>query len=169
MDKGLTEERIAEIPNYEFSEVLTKREKLALKLAEKMGIEHQAVDDDFMTLLRSEFSDAEIVELSIVISICIGWGRLLSVFKVEEAEECFHQAIKIAHKQQAKSWELRAVMSLARLWRSQGKRQEAHKLLLDMYSWFTEGFDTADLKDARALLEVLGTRREEASINRSLS
>jgi len=86
MDKGLTEERIAEIPNYELSEVLTKREKLALKLAEKMGIEHQAVDDDFMTLLRSEFSDAEIVELSIVISICIGWGRLLSVFKVEEAE-----------------------------------------------------------------------------------
>jgi alkylhydroperoxidase family enzyme len=86
MDKGLTEERIGEIPNYEFSEVLTKREKLALKLAEKMGIEHPAVDDDFMILLRSEFSEAEIVELSIVISICIGWGRLLSVFKVEEAE-----------------------------------------------------------------------------------
>jgi alkylhydroperoxidase family enzyme len=85
MDKGLTEERIAEIPNYEFSEVLTRREKLALKLAEKMGIEHKAVDDDFMTLLRSEFSEGEIVELSIVISICIGWGRLLSVFKVEEA------------------------------------------------------------------------------------
>jgi alkylhydroperoxidase family enzyme len=86
MDKGLTEERIAEIPNYEFSEVLSRREKLALKLAEKMSIEHQAVDDDFMTLLRNEFSEAEIVELSIVISICIGWGRLLSVFKVEEAE-----------------------------------------------------------------------------------
>ena len=86
MDKGLTEERIAEIPNYEFSQVLTRREKLALKLAEKMGIEHQAIDDEFMTLLRSEFSEAQIVELSIVISICIGWGRLLSVFKVEEAE-----------------------------------------------------------------------------------
>ena len=86
MDKGLTEERIAEIPNYEFSEVLSRREKLALKLAEKMGIEHAAVDDDFMDLLRREFSEAEIVELSIVISICIGWGRLLSVFKVEEAE-----------------------------------------------------------------------------------
>ncbi|MGH7913569.1 MAG: carboxymuconolactone decarboxylase family protein [Candidatus Binataceae bacterium] len=86
MDKGLTEERIAEIPNYEFSPVLTRREKLALKLADKMGTEHQAVDDDFMTLLRGEFSEAEIVELSIVISICIGWGRLLSVFKVEEAQ-----------------------------------------------------------------------------------
>ena len=86
MDKGLTEERIAEIPNYEFSQVLTRREKLALKLAEKMGIEHQAVDDAFMTLLQNEFSDPEIVELSIVISICVGWGRLLSVFKVEEPE-----------------------------------------------------------------------------------
>ena len=62
MDKGLTEERIAEIPNYEFSQVLTRREKLALKLAEKMGIEHQAIDDEFMTLLRSEFSEAEMVE-----------------------------------------------------------------------------------------------------------
>jgi alkylhydroperoxidase family enzyme len=86
MDKGLSEERIAEIPNYEFSQVLTRREKLALKLAEKMGIEHQAVDDAFMTLLQNEFSDPEIVELSIVISICVGWGRLLSVFKVEEPE-----------------------------------------------------------------------------------
>jgi alkylhydroperoxidase family enzyme len=86
MDKGLSEERIAEIPNYEFSQVLTRREKLALKLAEKMGIEHQAVDDAFMTLLQNKFSDPEIVELSIVISICVGWGRLLSVFKVEEPE-----------------------------------------------------------------------------------
>jgi alkylhydroperoxidase family enzyme len=86
MDKGLNEERIAEIPNYEFSQVLTRREKLALKLAEKMGIEHQAVDDAFMTLLQNKFSDPEIVELSIVISICVGWGRLLSVFKVEEPE-----------------------------------------------------------------------------------
>ncbi|HTY54249.1 MAG TPA: hypothetical protein VMB26_03560 [Candidatus Binataceae bacterium] len=84
MDKGLTEERIAEIPNYEFSTVLSRREKLALKFAEKMGIEHQAVDEAFMGLLRSEFSEAEIVELSIVIGVCVGWGRLLSVLKVEE-------------------------------------------------------------------------------------
>jgi alkylhydroperoxidase family enzyme len=86
MDKGLNEERIAEISNYEFSQVLTRREKLALKLAEKMGLDHTAVDDNFMALLRSEFSEAEIVELSIVVSICIGWGRLLSVFKVEETD-----------------------------------------------------------------------------------
>ena len=84
MDRGLTEERIAEIPNYEFSSVMTQREKLALKFADKMGTEHQAVDDAFMELLRTEFSEAEIVELSVVIGICIGWGRLLSVFRVEE-------------------------------------------------------------------------------------
>lgn len=85
MDKGLTEDKIKEIDNYEISEVLTRREKLALKYAEKMGIEHQSIDDKFIGLLHEEFSEAEIAELSIVISVCIGWGRLLSVFKVEEA------------------------------------------------------------------------------------
>jgi predicted ATPase len=72
-----------------------------------------------------------------------------------EAEACFHQAISIAQKQQAKSWELRAATSLARLWQQQGKRQEAHDLLAPVYNWFTEGFDTADLKDAKALLDEL--------------
>ncbi|HCU89439.1 MAG TPA: hypothetical protein DGR97_05835 [Gammaproteobacteria bacterium] len=84
MDKGLTEEKIKELENYEVSENLTRREKLAIKYAEKMGIEHQSIDDKFFSLLHEEFSDAEIVEMSIVISVCIGWGRLLSVFKVEE-------------------------------------------------------------------------------------
>ncbi len=85
MDKGLTEEKIKEIENFEVSEILTRREKLALKFAEKMGIEHRAIDDNFFALLGEEFSEPEIVELSIVISVCIGWGRLLSVFKPEEA------------------------------------------------------------------------------------
>jgi alkylhydroperoxidase family enzyme len=85
MDKGLTENKIKEIENYEVSKTLTRREKLALKFTEKMGIEHQSIDDKFFTLLREEFSDAEIAEMSIVISVCIGWGRLLSVFKAEEA------------------------------------------------------------------------------------
>ena len=85
MERGLTEEKIAELEHYEVSEALTRREKLALKFAEKMGIEHQSVDDAFFALLRQEYSEEEIVELSIVISICIGWGRLLSVFRVEEA------------------------------------------------------------------------------------
>jgi adenylate cyclase len=72
-----------------------------------------------------------------------------------EAEACFHKAIEIARRQQAKSLELRAVMSLARLWQQQGKNEEARQMLAEIYGWFTEGFDTADLKEAKALLEEL--------------
>jgi hypothetical protein len=72
-----------------------------------------------------------------------------------EAESCFHQAIAIARNQSAKSWELRAATSLAKLWQRQGKRQEAYDLLAPVYGWFTEGFDTADLQDAKALLDEL--------------
>jgi TOMM system kinase/cyclase fusion protein len=70
-----------------------------------------------------------------------------------EAETCFRQALDIARHQQAKSWELRAAMSLSRLWQRQGKTAPARQLLTEVYSWFTEGFDTADLKEAQALLE----------------
>jgi predicted ATPase len=73
-----------------------------------------------------------------------------------EAETCFQHALAIARRQQAKSWELRAAMSLARLWQQHGKRAEAHALLAPIYGWFTEGFDTADLQEARALLDALG-------------
>ena len=73
----------------------------------------------------------------------------------EEAEACFQQALAIARQQQAKSWELRAAMSLARLWQQQGKQTEARALLAPIYGWFTEGFDTADLQEAKALLEEL--------------
>ena len=69
-----------------------------------------------------------------------------------KAESYFQQAITVARKQQAKSLELRAVMSMARLWRDQGKRDEARDLLAPVYGWFTEGFDTLDLRDAKALL-----------------
>ncbi len=69
------------------------------------------------------------------------------------AEPLFHQSLTIARAQQAKSWELRAATSLARLWQQQGKRQDAHDLLAPVYGWFTEGFDTADLQEARAMLE----------------
>ena len=68
-------------------------------------------------------------------------------------EECFRYAITLAQSQQAKLWELRAAVSLARLWRDQGRRAEAHHLLAPVYGWFTEGFDTQDLKDAKALLD----------------
>jgi predicted ATPase len=72
-----------------------------------------------------------------------------------QAETCFHQALAVARHQQAKSWELRAATSLARLWQSQDKRQDAYALLAPVYEWFTEGFDTADLQEAKGLLDAL--------------
>jgi predicted ATPase len=72
-----------------------------------------------------------------------------------EAEACFLKAIEIARKQQAKSLELRVVVSLSQLWQQQGKREEARQLLAEIYGWFTEGFDTADLQEAGALLAEL--------------
>jgi predicted ATPase len=72
-----------------------------------------------------------------------------------EAEACLRQALEIAHRQQAKSLELRAAISLGRLWQQQGKRAAAYELLAPIYDWFTEGFDTADLQEAKALLEAL--------------
>jgi predicted ATPase len=74
-----------------------------------------------------------------------------------QAEACFQAALDVARRQEAKPWELRAAMSLARLWQSQGKRQDAHDLLLPVYEWFTEGFDTADVQDAKGLLVALAS------------
>jgi predicted ATPase len=73
----------------------------------------------------------------------------------QEAEACFCNAIVIAQRQQAKSLELRVVMSLSRLWQQQGKQREAHDMLSEIYSWFTEGFDTTDLHEAKTLLDEL--------------
>jgi hypothetical protein len=72
-----------------------------------------------------------------------------------EAEACFQKAMEIARRQNAKSLELRAVISLSRLWQQQGKREEAWRLLAEIYGWFTEGFDTTDLQEAKALLAEL--------------
>jgi predicted ATPase len=98
---------------------------------------------------EGRFFEAELARLE---------GELLLRRSVEhsaQAETCFRQALDIARRQEAKSLELRAAMSLARLWQHQGKRAEAHDLLAPVYGWFTEGFDTADLQDAKALLEEL--------------
>ena len=72
-----------------------------------------------------------------------------------KAEAYFERALAVARQQQAKSWELHAAMSMARLWRDQGKRDEARALLAPVYGWFTEGFETLDLKEAKALLDEL--------------
>jgi len=80
-------------------------------------------------------------------------------FSVSSPEECFQKAIEIARRQEAKSLELRAATSLARLWQQQGKHKEAHSMLSEIYGWFTEGFETKDLQDAKALLAELGEER----------
>jgi predicted ATPase len=83
-------------------------------------------------------------------------GELLqSSGRVSEAEVCFRQAIEVARRQEAKSWELRATLSLSRLLQKQRKSEEARELLSEIYAWFTEGFDTPDLQEARALLDLL--------------
>jgi predicted ATPase len=88
-------------------------------------------------------------------------GELLLMMGAAEAEieACFRHAIELACQQDAKSWELRATMSLCRLWQKQGKGEEARQILADMYGWFSEGFDTPDLKEAKALLEELSQAR----------
>jgi predicted ATPase len=82
---------------------------------------------------------------------------LLESVRSFEAETCFRRAIEIAHRQSAKSLELRATMSLSRLLDKQRKRGEARQMLAGIYGWFTEGFDTADLKEAKGLLDELST------------
>ena len=108
-------------------------------------IEAQAV----MDTIEVRFYEAELHRLK---------GVLLlkqSVSDASLAETCFHETLDVARRQQGKFWELRAAMSLARLWQSQGKCQDAHDVLAPVYDWFTEGFDTADLQEANALLNEL--------------
>lgn len=88
---------------------------------------------------------------------------ILPVPDVAKAEGYFERALAVARQQQAKSWELRAAISMARLWRDQGKRDQARELLTPIYSWFTEGFETLDLKQAQALLDELHTHDEPLS------
>ena len=101
------------------------------------------------TKLGSRWTEAELHRLK---------GELLLSLSADnhaEAEGCLHQALAVARRQQAKTLELRAATSLGRLWQQQGKRTAAHQLLAEIYGWFTEGFDTVDLQDAKALLEEL--------------
>jgi TOMM system kinase/cyclase fusion protein len=98
---------------------------------------------------EGRFYDAELSRLQGELTLARSAGQQA------EAEACFQQALEVARRQEAKSLELRAAMSLSRLWQQQGKRQEAYELLAPIYGWFTEGFDTADLQEARALLEAL--------------
>jgi predicted ATPase len=99
------------------------------------------------------FHEAELYRLKGELTLRSGVESI--EYRVKEAEECFLKAIETARKQQAKSLELRATISLVRLWQQQGKWKEAHQVLSEIYDWFTEGFDTKDLQEAKALLEEL--------------
>jgi predicted ATPase len=98
---------------------------------------------------KETFCEAELYRLKGELLLSLAAGN------ETEAEACFHHALDMARHQQAKSWELRAAMSLSRLWQRQGQRAAACELLAPIYGWFTEGFDTADLQEAKALLEEL--------------
>lgn len=97
----------------------------------------------------ARFNEAELYRLKGELLLAGGGPR------AEDAEGCFRQAIEIARRQSARSLELRAATSLSHLLQRQGKREDARRLVAEVYAWFTEGFDTADLKDARALLDAL--------------
>ena len=112
----------------------------------------QTIDEAFPFIERTgqRYYEAELHRLK--------GGLLLAhdASNAAQAEQSFRTAIEIARKQQARSWELRATTSLARLMRDTNRRDEARMMLAEIYGWFTEGFDLADLKDAKALLEELG-------------
>ena len=117
----------------------------ALEIAERRG---------------ERFYEAELYRLKGELTLKTVDGRRSTVAE-KDAETCFHRALEIARSQQAKSLELRATMSLARLWQQQNKVNEARELLEEIYGWFTEGFDTKDLQDAEALLRALGSTEEK--------
>jgi predicted ATPase len=100
---------------------------------------------------KERWSEAEVNRLAGEIAL------MLPEPDAAKAEAYFERALDIARQQQGKSWELRVAMSMARLWRDQGKRDDARELLAPVYGWFTEGFDTRDLKEAKALLDELAT------------
>ena len=113
------------------------------------GLNYLAEAAQIIETSEERYSEAEVHRLR---------GELLTATGDRTAaEQSYHQALAVADRQCAKLFELRAATSLARLWRDQGKRPEARDLLAPVYGWFTEGFDTLDLKEAKALLDELAT------------
>jgi len=127
--------------------LLAQAYTVAGRVEQGLGATAEALD--FVERSGERYYEAEIQRLR---------GELMLQQSDEnQAEDSFHRAIEVAREQQAKSWELRATVSLCRLWQEQGKGEEARQRLTEIYGWFTEGFDTPDLKDARALLEELSS------------
>jgi predicted ATPase len=145
-------------------------------LMASQGMGPETLRPHWLALLAEAYAEAEQLEagllvideaLALVAATEIRWweaelsrlkGALLLRLrspKMPQAEACFQRAIDVARRQEAKALELRAAVSLSRLWRQEGRRQAARALLTPIYSWFTEGFDTADLQEANALMEEL--------------
>ena len=122
-------------------------------LAEAQALDGK-IDDALITIEEALQANPEELVFRPNALTCRGELRL-KLDQTEPAEADFREAIALAQRMQAKAWELRATMSLARLLRDTGRHDEARTMLADIYNWFTEGFDTADLKDAKALLEEL--------------
>lgn len=152
--KGLTDNRAT-------GSAIDETHLLAL-LAEAYGLARQPVEGlqvlaearSILETTGERYCEAELYRLQGVLTLQGADPNLTSSI-ASEAETCFHQAIEIARAQEARSFELRAVMSLCRLWQSHGKRTAAHDRLAEIYGWFSEGFDTADLQDAQSLLAEL--------------
>ena len=147
--QGLTAIRVAgaEIVRPYFLALLSEAYRKVRQTEEGLRVVAEALSEGNETGQR--YYEAELYRLK---------GELLLAQAVNnrtEAESCYQQALEVSRHRQAKSLELRAATSLARLWQSQGRQEEAHELLADVYGWFTEGFDTADLIDAKTLLDEL--------------
>jgi predicted ATPase len=141
----------AEMNGLYFLALLTEAYRAAGQTEEGLTVLAEALT--FVDKTGERFYEAELYRLKGELTLQSESQSLGS--RTQEAEECFNKAIEITSKQQAKSLELRASISLARLWQHQGKQKEAHHLLSDIYNWFTEGFDTKDLQEAKALLKEL--------------
>jgi predicted ATPase len=126
-------------------------EARALSQLGQIGEAWQRVDEAMTTIdtLKERVWEAEVHRIAGEIALASPEADAV------KAEAYFDHALTVARQQQAKSWELRVAMSMARLWRDQGKMQQARELLAPVYGWFTEGFGTRDLKEAKALLEEL--------------
>ena len=147
MQQGLSDYKKTGIALYRVWYLLLLAEAQRQHLQSRAGLETLA-ESEAMALNRP-FFEPEFYRLKGDLLLMQSWENQVA------AEECFDRALHLARQQSAKSWELRVATSLARLWQSQGKRDEARELLGEVYGWFTEGFDTADLIDAKTLLDEL--------------
>lgn len=132
---------------------LTEVELETLTAKEGVRLVAEALADSERT--TELYNQAEHYRIKGVLKLRTGTPETQKTIQLE-AEECFLKAIEISRRQKAKSFELRATIDLSRLWRQQGKSEHALQVLREIYGWFTEGFNTGDLKEAKSLLDELG-------------